>query len=55
MKRVKYESFTFDLAEGDILVFHTDGLIEALNADEDMYGTERLKQIVSEIPGRRKC
>ena len=50
MRRVKYDSFTFDLAEGDILIFHTDGLIEALNADEDMYGTERLKQIVSEIP-----
>lgn len=50
MKRVEYESVTFDLAEGDTLIFHTDGLIEALNADEDMYGSERLKQFISQIP-----
>jgi len=50
MKRVEYESVTFDLAEGDTLIFHTDGLIEALNADEDMYGAERFKQLISQIP-----
>ncbi|MCY4568488.1 MAG: SpoIIE family protein phosphatase [Candidatus Poribacteria bacterium] len=50
MKRVEYESVTFDLNEGDILIFHTDGLIEALNINEDMYGTERLKESVSKIP-----
>ena len=50
MKRVEYESVTFDLAEGDILIFHTDGLIEALNADEEMYGNERAGQLISQIP-----
>ena len=50
MKRVEYESVTFDLHEGDVLIFHSDGLIEALNTDEDMYGTERLKDVVSKIP-----
>ena len=50
MKTVKYESTTFDLSEGDILILHTDGLIEALNAEEEMYGTERLKESVSRIP-----
>ena len=50
MKKVEYESTTFDLNEGDILIFHTDGLIEALNIDEEMYGTERLKELVSKIP-----
>ena len=50
MKKVEYESTTFDLAEGDVLIFHTDGLIEALNAEEEMYGTERLKESVSRIP-----
>ena len=50
MKRVEYESTTFDLTEGDFLIFHTDGLIEALNPEEDMYGTERLKETVSQIP-----
>ena len=50
MKKVEYESVTFDLKEGDILIFHTDGLIEALNSDEEMYGTERLTESVSKIP-----
>ena len=50
MKKVEYESVTFDLNEGDILIFHTDGLIEALNTNEEMYGTERLKESVSKIP-----
>ncbi len=50
MKRVQYESITFDLNEGDVLIFHSDGLIEALNMDEEMYGTERLKDLVSRIP-----
>ncbi len=50
MKKVEYESVTFDLNEGDILIFHSDGLIEALNTDEEMYGTERLKESVSKIP-----
>ena len=50
MKKVEYESVNFDLNAGDILIFHTDGLIEALNTDEEMYGTERLKESVSKIP-----
>ena len=50
MKKVEYESVNFDLNAGDILIFHTDGLIEALNTDEEMYGTERLTESVSKIP-----
>ena len=50
MKKVEYESVTFDLNEGDFLIFHTDGLIEALNTEEEMYGTERLNESVSKIP-----
>ena len=50
MRRVEYESITLDLDEGDVLIFHSDGLIEALNADEEMYGTERFKEVTSQIP-----
>lgn len=50
MKRVVYESSTIELSDGDTLIFHTDGLIEALNADGEMYGTERFKQSVSQMP-----
>ena len=49
MKNVQYESTAFDLTEGDMLIFHSDGLIEALNPNEDMYGAERLIAVVSEI------
>ncbi len=49
MRRVEYESITLDLDEGDVLIFHSDGLIEALNADEEMYGTERLIAVASEM------
>ncbi len=50
MRSVEYESIAFDLTEGDVLIFHSDGLIEALNSDEDMYGTDRVKALVSQIP-----
>ena len=50
MRTVEYESTTFDLSEGDVLIFHTDGLIEALNQAEEMYGTDRLKELVAQIP-----
>ena len=50
MKSVQYESITFDLVEDDVLIFHSDGLIEALNSDEEMYGDERLKVSVSQMP-----
>jgi len=50
MKSVRYESIDFDLTEGDMLIFHSDGLIEALNPNEEMYGAERLIELVSQIP-----
>ena len=49
-KNVEYEAATFDLNEGDFLVFHSDGLIEALNTQQDMYGTERLNDLIANIP-----
>ena len=50
MKQVEYEATTFDLNEGDFLIFHTDGLIEALNVEGEMYGTDRLMESVARIP-----
>ncbi len=49
-KNVQYESTTIDLEEGDIFIFHTDGLIEALNANHDMYGSDRFNELASKIP-----
>ena len=50
MKNVQYESVTFDLQYGDFLIFHTDGLIEALNEQQEMYGSERLNEVTANIP-----
>ncbi len=50
MKNVQYESITFDLQYGDFLIFHTDGLIEALNEQQEMYGSERLNEVTANIP-----
>lgn len=50
MKNVQYESVTFDLEYEDFLIFHTDGLIEALNEDQEMYGSERLNDVTAKIP-----
>jgi len=36
------------LAVGDGLVLYTDGITEAHNADDEMYGIERLSQVVAE-------
>lgn len=36
------------LAPGDGIVLYTDGIIEAINPQDEFYGLERLKQIVSE-------
>ena len=33
------------LKEGDVLVFYTDGVTEAMDSEEELYGTRRLAQI----------
>ena len=50
MKKVKYDQETLELDIHDILIFYTDGVIEALNSAEEMYGTERLKSVIAEAP-----
>ncbi len=39
---------TLDLAPGDVLVFFTDGISEAMNVDSDCFGEPRLCQLVEE-------
>ena len=50
MRRARYDAVSFTLEEGDAFIFHTDGIIEALDAEDEMYGTERLMELVSDMP-----
>jgi sigma-B regulation protein RsbU (phosphoserine phosphatase) len=36
------------IATGDVLVFFTDGITEAMNADSDLFGEARLSRLVEE-------
>jgi sigma-B regulation protein RsbU (phosphoserine phosphatase) len=42
-----FEDFEQQLDEGDILVFYTDGIIEARNLKNDLFGTERLDDAIA--------
>lgn len=49
-----YEEYSFKLNEGDTLFVYTDGVAEATNSSEELYGTERMlkalnKQNMSQI------
>jgi len=41
-----YQSETFRLDKGDILVVYSDGLTDAQNPQEEMFGEERLLRII---------
>ncbi|MGH9374231.1 MAG: PP2C family protein-serine/threonine phosphatase [Vicinamibacterales bacterium] len=42
------EEDRLDLGTGDVIVFYTDGITEAMNADSDLFGESRLSRIVEE-------
>jgi sigma-B regulation protein RsbU (phosphoserine phosphatase) len=43
-----YQSRTFRLDKGDILVVYSDGLTDAQNQQEEMFGEERLLEIIQQ-------
>ena len=45
---VEYEDGTIRLSPGDIAIFYTDGVTEAMNIRGELYGLSRLTDIVSE-------
>jgi len=52
---ITYDELTVDLQAGDVFVFHTDGITEAMNAAGDDFGVERLIAVVCrhrELPAR---
>jgi sigma-B regulation protein RsbU (phosphoserine phosphatase) len=45
---VSYQSCPLHLREGDILVVYSDGLTDAENQQNEMFGEERLLQIIQQ-------
>ena len=48
---IDFETERVNLNKGDILVLTTDGVAEAMNAEEDFYTTEKLEETLKEIGG----
>ena len=46
----EYEEFTFSTQPGDMIVFFSDGIVDAENADHEMFGTDRLNQVLQVQP-----
>ena len=42
-ENMEYEDFTISMNSGDRIIFYTDGVTEALNKEEILYGEERLE------------
>jgi sigma-B regulation protein RsbU (phosphoserine phosphatase) len=46
-----YRAETYPLDAGDILVLYTDGITEATDEQEQMFGEERLHEVIRSTPG----
>lgn len=49
-EHIELEEREIDVAPGDVLVFYTDGVTEAMNSDGQQFGGERLRTTVAAIP-----
>ncbi len=46
-KDIRYEEFTLSTRPGDAIIFFSDGIVDAVNEHEDMFGAERLADLVN--------
>ena len=46
----KYEDIEYPLHVGDIILLHTDGITEAMDPDQEVYGRRRLKEFIEQGP-----
>jgi sigma-B regulation protein RsbU (phosphoserine phosphatase) len=44
---VHYEEFTLSTRPGDTIIFFSDGIVDAVNEQEEMFGDERLTALVT--------
>ena len=48
MPYMKYEQATMQLMRGDQVILYTDGITEAFNPEGDLFGTERLDEVLAD-------
>ena len=48
MAGVEFERHVTELGAGDVLLLYTDGITEATDADLEMFGEERLQQLLQQ-------
>ena len=48
----EYEETRLELESGDLIIFYTDGVVEAMNGAGDMYGFERFLSVIQEHRGQ---
>lgn len=46
----KYKNYEIDLQEGDSLFVYTDGVAEATNSNNELFGTDRLLEVLNKDP-----
>jgi len=51
MEGIRYRKFELQLAPGDTICLYTDGVTEATNAEEQLYGDERLQNLLNRQQG----
>ena len=49
--KATYEEFTLSTQPGDVIVFFSDGIVDAEDATGEMYGTDRLTMLLQSLPG----
>lgn len=45
-EQIDLEEYEIDIAPGDMLIFYTDGITEAMNDKEELFGEDRLQAVI---------
>ena len=46
METFPYSEQTIPIGEGDLLVIYSDGIVEAINPDQEQFGQDRLAEVI---------
>lgn len=52
MENVRFKEYQVDLQPGDAIFVYTDGVAEATNASEELFGTDRMLDALNKVDGR---